>query len=116
MRPTKGAAPASGMHAEPGRIRDVVYAGTVTRYIVELDRGGELQVVQQNLEILLDEALAARGRAVLLGWRPDTSSTSITRGKRKEEHEKAPQARSRLGRAALVAALWRRAASRRRRQ
>jgi putative spermidine/putrescine transport system ATP-binding protein len=66
-----GAAPASGMHAEPGRIRDVVYAGMVTRFIVELDRGGELQVVRQNLETSSDEALDAKGRAVLLEWRPE---------------------------------------------
>ena len=65
------AVPASGMHAEPGRIRDVVYAGMVTRFIVELDRGGELQVVRQNLETSSDEALDAKGRAVLLEWRPE---------------------------------------------
>ena len=33
---------ARGEHAETGRIRDVVYVGMVTRYVVELDRGGEL--------------------------------------------------------------------------
>jgi putative spermidine/putrescine transport system ATP-binding protein len=59
------------MHAEPGRIRDVVYAGMVTRFIVELDRGGELQVVRQNLETSSHEALDAKGRAVLLEWRPE---------------------------------------------
>ncbi|HSS82049.1 MAG TPA: ABC transporter ATP-binding protein [Gaiellaceae bacterium] len=66
-----GATPASGMRAEPGRIHDVVYAGMVTRFIVELDRGGELQVVRQNLETSSDEALDAKGRAVLLEWRPE---------------------------------------------
>jgi putative spermidine/putrescine transport system ATP-binding protein len=66
-----GSTPASGMHAEPGRIRDVVYAGMVTRFIVELDRGGELQVVRQNLETSSAEALDAKGRAVLLEWRPE---------------------------------------------
>ena len=66
-----GAAPASGMHAEPGRIRDVVYAGMITRFVVELDRGGELQVVRQNLETSSAEALDTGGRAVLLEWRPE---------------------------------------------
>jgi putative spermidine/putrescine transport system ATP-binding protein len=66
-----GATPAAGMHAEPGRISDVVYAGMVTRFIVELDRGGDLQVVRQNLETSSAEALDARGRAVLLEWRPE---------------------------------------------
>ena len=66
-----GAAPAGGNHAERGRVRDVVYAGMVTRYVVELDGGGELQVVRQNLETSSAEALDAKGRAVLLEWRPE---------------------------------------------
>jgi len=66
-----GTAPTSGLHAEPGRIRDVVYAGMVTRFVVALDRGGELQVVRQNLETSSAEALDAKGRAVLLEWRPE---------------------------------------------
>jgi putative spermidine/putrescine transport system ATP-binding protein len=66
-----GSTPAPGLHAEPGRIRDVVYAGMVTRFFVELDRGGELQVVRQNLETSSAEAQEARGRQVLLEWRPE---------------------------------------------
>jgi putative spermidine/putrescine transport system ATP-binding protein len=79
-------APARGMNAETGRIRDVVYAGMVTRFVVELDRGGELQVVQQNLETSSAEALDARGRAVLLEWRPEhqleIDKTGKTEGER----------------------------------
>lgn len=56
---------------ERGRVRDVVYVGMVTRYIVSLDRGGELTVVRQNLEITSAEALEARGRRVTLDWRPE---------------------------------------------
>ena len=56
---------------ETGRIRDVVYAGMVTRYVVELDRGGELIVVKQNLETSSAEALEARGKRVRLEWRPE---------------------------------------------
>ncbi len=51
---------------EPGRVRDVVYVGMVTRYVVELDSGGELVVVRQNLETSSQEALEARGRRVRL--------------------------------------------------
>jgi putative spermidine/putrescine transport system ATP-binding protein len=58
-------------NAASGRIRDVVYAGMVTRYIVDLDDGGELVVVRQNLETSSAEALEARGRRVLLEWRPE---------------------------------------------
>ena len=66
-----GAQPAGGWHAETGRIREVVYAGMVTRYLVDLDGGGELQVVLQNLETSSGEAREAKGRAVLLEWRPE---------------------------------------------
>jgi putative spermidine/putrescine transport system ATP-binding protein len=66
-----GSKPAGGWHAETGSIRDVVYADMVTRFLVELDGGGELQVVRQNLETSSAEALDAKGRAVLLEWRPE---------------------------------------------
>ncbi|HXY81360.1 MAG TPA: ABC transporter ATP-binding protein [Gaiellaceae bacterium] len=56
---------------EPGRVRDVVYLGMVTRYVVELDSGGELVVVRQNLETSSQEALEARGRRVRLSWLPE---------------------------------------------
>jgi putative spermidine/putrescine transport system ATP-binding protein len=56
---------------EPGRIRDVVYVGMFTRYIVELDSGGELTVVKQNLETSSADALESRGRRVRLEWRPE---------------------------------------------
>src|SRR2546421_6595280 len=57
-------------NAATGRIRDVVYAGMFTRYVVELDDGGELIVVRQNLETSSGEVLEARGRRVLQQWSP----------------------------------------------
>jgi len=66
-----GAPARDASRAETGRIKEVVYAGMVTRYVVELDRGGELQVVRQNLETSSAEALDAKGRAVLLEWSPE---------------------------------------------
>jgi putative spermidine/putrescine transport system ATP-binding protein len=51
-----------------GTIRDVVYLGTTTRYIVTLDHGAELVVVQQNLTTSSMDALAAKGRQVKLVW------------------------------------------------
>jgi putative spermidine/putrescine transport system ATP-binding protein len=56
---------------ELGRIRDVVYVGMFTRYVVELDSGGDLTVVKQNLETSSQEALESRGRRVRLEWRPE---------------------------------------------
>jgi len=57
-----------GLHVEEGRISDVSYVGMVTRFFVELDRGGELQLVRQNLEMSSQEALEQRGRRVRVGW------------------------------------------------
>jgi putative spermidine/putrescine transport system ATP-binding protein len=59
-----------GATIEPGRISEVVYVGMFTRYIVELDSGGELTVVRQNLETSSQEALESKGRRVRLEWRP----------------------------------------------
>jgi putative spermidine/putrescine transport system ATP-binding protein len=61
------AAPAGACQAE-GRIREVVYLGMHTRYLVDVDGGGELTVVAQNLETTSMEALAARGKRVALVW------------------------------------------------
>jgi putative spermidine/putrescine transport system ATP-binding protein len=61
-------APHDGLHTESGVVRDVAYAGMVTRYLVELERGGELQVVRQNLETSSSEALEQQGRPVTVGW------------------------------------------------
>jgi len=52
-----------------GQIRDVVYVGPDTRYIVALDAGADLVVTQQNLATSSTEALVARGRAVRLVWK-----------------------------------------------
>jgi putative spermidine/putrescine transport system ATP-binding protein len=54
--------------AVAGTVRDVVYVGINTRYIVTLDGGGELVVVQQNLSTSSMDALAAKGRRVKLVW------------------------------------------------
>jgi putative spermidine/putrescine transport system ATP-binding protein len=63
--------PPDGLHVESGTIADVAYAGMITRYLVRLDQGGELQVVRQNLETSSAEAVEQRGRAVRVGWRPE---------------------------------------------
>jgi putative spermidine/putrescine transport system ATP-binding protein len=60
-----------GLHIEEGTIKDVSYAGMVTRYLVDLDAGGELQVVRQNLETTSAEVQGQRGRKVKIGWRAD---------------------------------------------
>jgi putative spermidine/putrescine transport system ATP-binding protein len=51
-----------------GHVQEVVYLGAMTRYVVVLDGGGTLVVVQQNLATSSMEALQVRGRAVRLVW------------------------------------------------
>jgi len=58
-----------GEQSALGRVLEVVYLGSDTRYIVALDVGGELVVTQQNLETSSMEALAAQGRPVRLIWK-----------------------------------------------
>ena len=71
IRPEKIAMTGEDAEGEPGVVRDVVYVGMVTRYTVDLDAGGALVVVQQNLETSSQQALEARGRRVRLSWRPE---------------------------------------------
>jgi putative spermidine/putrescine transport system ATP-binding protein len=61
----------NGLHTERGTIVAVAYAGMITRYLVELEAGGTLQVVRQNLETSSEEALEQRGRSIVVGWRPE---------------------------------------------
>jgi putative spermidine/putrescine transport system ATP-binding protein len=61
--------PGSDERSALGRVREVVYLGPDTRYIVALDVGGELVVTQQNLQTSSMEALAAQGRPVRLIWK-----------------------------------------------
>jgi putative spermidine/putrescine transport system ATP-binding protein len=72
-----------GLQTEQGRVRDVAYAGMITRYLVTLDAGGELQVVRQNLETSSAQALEQVGREVVVGWRPEHTvavEAAVTRG------------------------------------
>jgi putative spermidine/putrescine transport system ATP-binding protein len=61
-------APIPGEQSTLGRVREVVYLGSDTRYLVALDVGGELVVTQQNLQTSSMQALAAQGRQVRLSW------------------------------------------------
>jgi putative spermidine/putrescine transport system ATP-binding protein len=69
-----GAEAEPGAHVEAGLVRDVQYVGPVTRYHVTLDRGGELQVLAQNLEEGSSEVLEVKGRRVRVEWRPGQES------------------------------------------
>jgi putative spermidine/putrescine transport system ATP-binding protein len=60
-----------GGSGEPGVVREVVYVGMVTRYVVDLDSGGELVVIRQNLETSSQQALEDREKRVRLDWKPE---------------------------------------------
>jgi putative spermidine/putrescine transport system ATP-binding protein len=59
---------------ETGRVRDVIYVGVLTRYVVDLDAGGELVVARQN-----EQAPAATHdidkTAARIAWLPDQTIT-----------------------------------------
>lgn len=70
----------AGEASATGSIRDAVYLGMHTRYTVDLDEGGELAVVAQNLDG--DAAAAAKfacaqGRRVRLAWEPSAVRTLV---------------------------------------
>jgi putative spermidine/putrescine transport system ATP-binding protein len=75
VRPEKIHLAAPGTEAGPdevtadGTVREVVYVGPDTRYLVALDAGAELIVTQQNLATTSTEALAQQGRPVRLHWK-----------------------------------------------
>jgi putative spermidine/putrescine transport system ATP-binding protein len=76
-----GQEPPGGWHVEPGVVADVQYVGPVTRYHVELDHGGRLQVLEQNLEEGSSQVLESKGRRVRVGWRPEQESDiDVTEG------------------------------------
>ena len=72
--------PADVQQGEPGTIRAAVYLGPITRYVVALDRGGELSVIQQNLETSSRDVREMEGRSVRLEWRPE-AEFAIKEGK-----------------------------------
>jgi putative spermidine/putrescine transport system ATP-binding protein len=69
---TDAAAQAPAGHCRAaGTVRDVAYAGPVTRLTVRLDAGPELVVLQQNLASTSAEVAALTGSRVQLTWHPE---------------------------------------------
>lgn len=54
-----------------GVVRDVVYLGLYTRYLVEIDGGIDLVVIEQNLKTTSMDVLSAKGQKVKLSWHKD---------------------------------------------
>ncbi|WP_037618186.1 ABC transporter ATP-binding protein [Streptomyces aureus] len=51
-----------------GTVAEVVYLGDATRFLVDLDAGGRLTALQQNLETSSEDVAALRGTRVRLRW------------------------------------------------
>ncbi|WP_336115628.1 ABC transporter ATP-binding protein [Streptomyces sp. PTD9-10] len=51
-----------------GTVAEVVYLGDATRFLVDLDGGGRLTALQQNLETSSEDVAAYRGTRVRLRW------------------------------------------------
>ncbi|MEV6207739.1 ABC transporter ATP-binding protein [Kitasatospora sp. NPDC051914] len=64
---------AAGEAAHPtvaGTVAEVVYLGDATRFLVDLDTGGRLTALQQNLDTSSEDVAAFRGSRVRLQWHP----------------------------------------------
>jgi len=66
-----GDKPDKEMVSIDGIVRDVVYLGLFTRYLVEIEGGSDLVVVQQNLKTTSMDVLSAKGQKVRLHWHKD---------------------------------------------
>lgn len=60
-----------GVISLEGVIRDVVYLGLYTRYLVEIEGGADLVVIEQNIKTNSMDALSTKGQKVRLSWRHD---------------------------------------------
>jgi putative spermidine/putrescine transport system ATP-binding protein len=76
-------ADSDGLHTERGRIEQIAYAGSVTRYTVALEAGEKLQLVRQNVEAAVSAA-PEQGSEVLVGWRPEQAAAVQGKSKKQE--------------------------------
>ena len=61
----------SDSYSTDGVVRDVIYLGLYTRYLVELADGGDLVVVEQNLKTTSMDVLKIKGKQVRLHWKKE---------------------------------------------
>ena len=63
-----GSTPEEGELGVAGTIREVIYVGMSTRFVVDLEVGGSLIAVQQNATTSSDSLTGMRGQQVTLNW------------------------------------------------
>ena len=64
---------ADGMVAIDGELRDIIYLGTTTQYVVEVGQGAVLIALEQNVHRAGAHARPAKGSRMRLGWHPENS-------------------------------------------
>ena len=64
-----GAGP--GERAATGTVREVVYVGSTTRFLVDLDAGGALMALRQNLQTSSMDVQQLRDARVVLVWKTE---------------------------------------------
>ncbi|GAA3823746.1 ABC transporter ATP-binding protein [Cellulomonas soli] len=65
------ARPEPGERGALGTVQEVVYVGSATRFLVDLDAGARLVALQQNLQTTSMDVQGMRGARVLLAWRTE---------------------------------------------
>jgi putative spermidine/putrescine transport system ATP-binding protein len=58
----------AGIESVTGKVAEVVYLGAATRFVVDLDTGGQLVALQQNMHRSSMDVLGYRGAQVRLSW------------------------------------------------
>jgi putative spermidine/putrescine transport system ATP-binding protein len=75
VRPEKirldGPPPSADEIGAAGQIVEVVYAGAVTRFVVDLDAGARIVAIQQNQHTSSGDVAGLRGKPVRLAWRAE---------------------------------------------
>ena len=71
---TANGEPGKDMLCIDGVVRDVVYLGLFTRYLVEIEGGSDLVVIVQNLKTTSMDVLSSKGQNVRLYWHKDHMS------------------------------------------
>ncbi|MBJ7347228.1 MAG: ABC transporter ATP-binding protein [Thermoleophilaceae bacterium] len=87
LQPLAGGQPqsdASSTCMVSGTVRESLFAGPTTRFIVDLDGGGELMVVRQNTTTSFEDAERLRGAAVSLIWGREYTRVIATISKEKQ--------------------------------
>ncbi len=55
----------------PGTVRETVYGGATTKYLIDVAPGVSVTVLEQNTDRSRNEDRWSNGQSVQIGWRPE---------------------------------------------